>query len=430
MIQYTYVPEIDVEKLASKRDMRDAVDELRVLYAQRDTPNAYPVSAGFVNAPFDTQAQMAIRSCVFAKQQQPIDVLVVVGIGGSGLGSQAVYQALFHTLKHGSRVVFADTIDPLCIVQAQQVIESTLQADKRVVVVLISKSGNTLETIVYGELILSWFKQQPRLYENNVIVISGDNSPLATWAQRVGCACVAIPRVIEGRFSVFSAVGLVPLALAGVDIEQLCAGAQKAMHDLAQGDMVGHDAVRSACAIFEQYTAGNYLLDFFTFASPLAGLGAWYRQLIGEGLGKTYTVGHSPALVPLVSRGSCDLHSMVQLYLGGRMPSYTQFVTINRWPVDATVPLHTVLPGAERYAGKTISQLMHVLFESTRRAYQKQNKPYAHLALQELTPASVGYFLQMHMLQTILLARLFGVNAFDQPHVELYKKEARALLGE
>lgn len=430
MIRYTYVPEIGHCSPDIDSTLHAMVEEFRGMYAKRNTATAYQALPGFINAPFDEMMCETIMHYIQAKQLAHDDVLVVVGIGGSGLGTQAVYQALRHLIPSAPAVIFADTLDPLLAAHACRVLENYLRADKRVVIVISSKSGNTLETIAYSEVLLAILKKyRATNYADDVIVTSDMHSPLMDWARNIGCMQLVLPTIFEGRFTVFSPIGLMPLALLGIDINQLCGGAQQATHELCSGVWQEHAAIRGTCAVFKQYLSGNYLLDFFAFAWPLLGLGGWYRQLIAEGLGKTYQGSKQPSLVPLVTRGSNDLHCMVQLYLGGNMPAFTQFVTVDQWPDDVVVPTSTQLPGAQRYAGKSFTQLMDVLFESTRRAYVKQNKPYVHVAFDELTADRVGYFLQTYMIQMVLLSRLFGVNPYDQPHVELYKKEARALLG-
>jgi glucose-6-phosphate isomerase len=239
---------------------------------------------------------------------------------------------------------------------------------------------------------------------------------------------------VGGRYSVFSAVGLFPLMLAGIDTEKLLKGA-RVMHDRCiKKDVSENPALASAALVYLHSQKGVSISNTFFFNPYLESVGKWYRQLMGESIGKKYSIEGkevNAGITPIVSVGSTDLHSMVQLYLGGPKNKFTTFVYAPGNSKEIVVPKDLVFPSlAEGLPGKELSEIMSAIFNGVKEAYKKNNLPFVEVVLEDTSEYTLGQFLQFKMFEIMYLARLFEVNAFDQPNVEDYKKETRRILNE
>jgi len=377
-----------------------------------------------------------VKSVAVSKLALQPAALVIIGIGGSNLGTRAVDEALFGSgiLRNNVLpVYYADTVDPDLIGPMLCAIEELLKNKKSVLINVISKSGTTTETIANFELFLQLLKKyRPNDYQKYVVVATDLNSPLWQFADEQGFASLAIPKSFGGRFSVLSAVGLFPLAMLGVSVDDIHAGASAATeHCLQVSD--SNYAVISSAIIFALYKKGYFIHNFFPFSVDLYGLGLWYRQLMAESLGKEYDRAGKciqTGITPTVSVGSTDLHSIVELHLGGPNNTLTTFVEVEN------VQNKVFLPDDKRFdkivahlQGKSLSSLMNAMLTGTERAYSVQKRPFMHIAFPEKSAWYLGWFMQWKMIETIFLGNLFGINPFVQPNVELYKKETRAILS-
>ncbi|MFT4249767.1 MAG: hypothetical protein ACMXYD_00155 [Candidatus Woesearchaeota archaeon] len=332
-----------------------------------------------------------------AQKYRGCEALVIIGIGGSNLGTWAVHEAIhgeLHNETAKTKVYFADTTDAHQLTKLQQRLE-TIQG--RTVYVVISKSGTTAETIANASILVKdW---------SDAIIITGKNSLLDGLN---GASTLHIQEQIGGRYSVFSAVGLLPLAILGININQLLAGARGALENL--------EAI--AQQVNKEHEANKQITEAFFFA-PLQRLGQWRRQLIAESLGKN---GKGP--LPTTRIGSTDLHSTAQRSLDGPNDTYTTFITVEETPT-IPIPNNKTSQLVEDLADKTTKQLLEAIQEATMKAYEEANRPYKHLTLQKIHEKSIGALMQTMMLETMLQANLLGINAFDQPAVENYKKHTK-----
>ncbi len=350
------------------------------------------------------------------------DVLVVCGIGGSNLGTIAVHEAVhgtFHT--EGPELYFADTVDPGSIGDLLSIVDARLAEGKEVAVNIVTKSGGTTETISNGERFISLLQEHGRDPKEHVVITTDETSPLRDVAGELGITTLTIPENVGGRYSVFSAVGLFPLAVIGVDVEDMLKGARE-MRDAALEPR--NDAMRSAATIFHHDREGRNIHDTFLFSTELESVGKWYRQLTAESLGK-----HGHGMLPNVSIGSTDLHSMVQRYLGGPDDLLTTFVNIETDVNEVHVP--ELGMGFEELAdaeGYSYTELRNAILQGTMEEYEERDKPYMQITLPDRSSHSIGQFLQFKMIEIMYLAELLGVNAFNQPNVEEYKEKTRNYL--
>lgn len=401
----------------------------------RDPDFSYKTDYAFASLPFDNG--MLDRILVLAKEKKElsIDALFVIGIGGSNLGCWAVDQALrgIYSQEQGSiPFYYADTIDTDYVLELSRLMQERFKKKERILLVVISKSGATIETAVNLDIFLSLLQiYRPHDYFRFVVAITDFGSALWTLSQEVGFSVLEIPQKVGGRFSFFSAAGLFPLAFAGIDIEELCAGAREALFASVKSQVFENNAALRALILYVHNKQGVHIHDSFFFSARFAKVGLWYRQLMGESIGKEYDLSGRivfAGITPTVSIGTTDLHSVAQLYLGGPFDKVTTFVAGQKSDPG-------FLLGKNSLASRLINVSQDIscgvffdaLFQGTKEAYRKSKRPFMTLILPEKSALILGQLLQMYMLEMVYLGYLLRVNPFDQPNVELYKKEARQL---
>lgn len=362
-------------------------------------------------------------------------LVLVVGTGGSGLGTQAVMEACFgqpawHAALPRPQLVFVDTTESALVHAAVDGI-AALSSPDDVALLLISKSGTTTETAANGAVLLEALTARfGARAASRVVAITDEQSPLWTLAHQAGWARMAIPAAVGGRFSVLSAVGLVPLALAGVDLQALRQGAIAMREQCLQADPT-NPALQSATILAHHVASKRRVHDTFVFRPQLETWGKWYRQLSAESLGKEVDrdgVVTNVGFTPTVSVGSADLHAVAQRYLTGPDETVTTFLSAPggdrvRVPAD---PVAKLVPDL---AGKTAAVLQAAILDGTCAAYEARGKPFLRATLATLDPAGLGALFVWKEIEVMLLAEQWNLNAFDQPAVEEYKRETRRRLA-
>lgn len=407
------------------------LDPLIKKFGSQAVKQGYDDPYSAICLPADSAQQAQVKDLADAKLALKPVLAVVVGIGGSNLGTQAVYQALYAAQDAQIPLYFADTVDSQSIGALLVKAERALKAGKNILIIAISKSGSTTETIANFECFLALLiKYQPKEYQKSIVVITDKDSPFWQLSKKKQFDVLEIPAHIGGRFSVLSAVGLFPLAIAGVDIEQLCAGAQEITASCI-ALVQDNPAFRFASMLAFHYAKGIAIHDLFVFSVALEGLGKWQRQLLGESLGKPSQQGKPLGITPTVSVGSTDLHSVGQLYLGGPNVRVTTFVWVQNPGITVQVPdmpeFNTLVPHLQK---KSLNSIMEAIFKGTQKAYADAQCAFMTIMMPEKNAFYIGQFLQMQMIATIYLGALLKVNTFDQPQVELYKRNTRKILAD
>jgi len=387
-----------------------------------------------VCVPSDSAILHVVRAAVAIKRNLNPKLIVIVGIGGSNLGAMAVSEALFAKWRapNAPRVCWADTVDPDATAHIVEEMQNVLRSGGQVLINVISKSGSTLETIANFEVLLNVLRRHRRNAEDFVVVTTDKGSALWDFALHKRYSLLEIPKSVGGRYSVFTPVGLFPLGMLGVDIAELVGGAKDALAKSLSLKVEKNPAALAAAALFLHAKAKRDIHDTFVFAKNLEGVGKWYRQLLAESVGKEFDKKGKRVQVgitPTVSVGSIDLHSVGQLYLAGPNCRITHFVT-SRFAKDVALPsypeFNRLVPGIQK---REFRDLMRAIAQGTMASYKKKGLPYFWTRLEGATARELGFFLQQKMIETMLLASLFNVNAFDQPNVESYKQEARRILS-
>ncbi len=402
--------------------------EFQTIAAQLQKSILESTNSGYdvAGVPFAEHKQLL--KCIQQQREYKPDLLLVVGIGGSAAGSQALYQALYGTYNDNSpQVLWIDTIDAVKTYDHYQIASNALRNKKKIVLIIISKSGTTTETIANAALFLELFKTHDSTYKQHTYIITDQNSALWHFASSELIECLDIPLSIGGRFSVFTAVGLLPLGIAGASVDAILEGARQATYDGTQLNEE-NDALTHALIRLHYYKNQIHIHDFFALSPSFTEMGQWYRQLMGESLGKTDAQENPVGLTPTVSVGSNDLHSVAQLYLGGPSVRYTTFIDGSATRPQLAIPDNALAHLVKGISNKPLLALHNALSKGIIGAYTNQQLPFSYVDLDVVNETSLGYYMQTCMLEIIYLAHGMGVNAFNQPHVELYKKETRRVL--
>jgi len=365
-----------------------------------------------------------------------LKTVFLVGIGGSNLGTEAVYDALHGHLdalscSHTPRLIVFDTIEPRALERFERVLEEHYMPEELALVV-ISKSGGTAETLLNANIL---FEKLGRRFGGEAasartVVISDPDAPLQAHCATANIRHVAMPKNIGGRFSVFTAVGLVPLAILGLDIRGFARGAFKAAQASAPENGVGPAGVLAA-TLHHAHEQGLPLHELFLFHPELETLGKWYRQLLAESVGKTNNDGTKVGIMPTVALGTTDLHSLGQLVYGGPRNRFTTFVAAPSLFGDDSAAYTKASPFAlDILEGATAGSVMNAIYQGVTNTYSTSKLPYVELSLDALNEEEIGAFMALQMATVMYLGKLLYVNPFDQPAVETYKTESKRLLTE
>ncbi|MBI4018947.1 MAG: hypothetical protein HY364_01700 [Candidatus Aenigmarchaeota archaeon] len=386
----------------------------------------------FARLPFDNDMLGAVKNMIKEKRALKPEYVVVIGIGGSSLGTEAVGQAVVLKGKR-PKLLYANTADSFTLQSIMEKIEEVLAKKKTIILNCVSKSGSTAETAANFQILLAILKRYRKDYAKFVVITTDKDSRLWHAALTQGFSVLEIPSRIGGRYSVFSAVGLFPLGMAGVNLDGLLSGAAAMAKRCVERDVEMNPAAMSAAILYWHLQRGRKIHDTFLFSPAFECLGKWYRQLMAESVGKALDKNGkkvSAGMTPTVSLPQ-DLHSMAQLYLGGPQDKFTTFVKSEDNGAAIKVPSMKEYSGlSENIQGRSLSEITDALYGGIVAAYRDGKRPFAEIHIPDRSSQSIGQFLQMKMMEMCYLCYLMNVNPFDQPAVESYKFNARQMLGE
>jgi len=372
---------------------------------------------------------------------QAYDHVLVLGIGGSALGTKALVNALrppaWNELDDEARefyprITILENVDPTTIAAALRRIDP-----RRVLVNVISKSGGTAETLAQYLVVRAWLDQalgSDAAVRHLAFTTDPAKGPLRALAEAEGIATLAVPPGVGGRFSVLTPVGLLPAALVGIDITGLIAGARRALaraesESLLQNPPALHAALHWAADAW----LGARVHVLMPYSDRLRELSAWYAQLWAESLGKRVDRRGEAVQVgptPLAAIGATDQHSLVQLFMEGPFDKVVTFVRVEHPGEDVSIPGAPGLPEELAYlAGHTMGELLLAEQEATSAALARMGRMTLTLSLPTLTAETLGELLMYFQLATGFAGAWYGVNPFDQPGVELGKRLTFAAMG-
>ncbi|MGI9430230.1 MAG: glucose-6-phosphate isomerase [Bythopirellula sp.] len=443
------VPE-DLPDLAPQLDAaRDDVLADAQLWADRgEVPSAkHPLDAGFHELPNrllteyreqGAASEVARLQATADRIASAVDRVVVLGIGGSYMGARALMEACCHPYHNQlpreargnrPRITFEgnnvdnDVMQGLFDVLAQE-------ADSGWAINVISKSGGTLEAAAAFRILLGKLRDAcggDQRLADLVVPVTGTSGKLFDLASALGCQDIfEVPDGVGGRFSILSAVGLLPAAIMGLDIVELLAGAA-AMNEHFRTAPVGQNVVldyTGICHLMEAKRGCDVRL-FSTWGKQLEAVGLWYDQLLSESLGK-----QERGAMPLTVVNTRDLHSRGQQHQEGKRDKLITNVIVGacQRPPVAVGDSKRNQDQLNELADKTLPDILDAATQGTNQAYREDNRPTANLHLPRVDEHVLGQVFQMLMLATVVEGRLIGINPYGQPGVEAYKKNMNAIL--
>lgn len=392
----------------------------------------------FALAPNSTDICKEIVTLAATKKKLNPSAIFVIGIGGSNLGTLAIQEALlgqlYNEVTNNTKIYHIDTVDSTYINQMLSIAESFLKKGTSILLNVISKSGKTTETIANFELFLSLLKQyHPENYNEYIVITTDKNSALWQLGQKESWQTLEIPAKIGGRYSVLSAVGLFPLAMINIDIENLLKGAQQTTSLCLKSDHT-NPAALSAAWQYALCKEGYHISNLFAFSNELSGLCKWWKQLVAESLGKEKKrdgIPNKDVILPITSLGPTDMHSIGQLFLANIIPIATTFVMYDPKEQSPIIPHYEEQFNSlvANIQGKPLITISKSILQGVKKTYKIKELPYRTITIPEKTAYCIGQFLQQAMFEIIYLGYLQGVYPFDQPAVELYKQETRKILA-
>lgn len=361
--------------------------------------------------------------------------ILLIGIGGSNLGTKAIRHALKpeDDVTPGAnnpampRLHFVENIDSYHMERLFRHL-----SPEHTALLCISKSGGTIETVVQYLILRDWLARALGAKEarrHQWVITDPDHGWLRELARTEGLAHLPVPPQVGGRFSVLSAVGLFPLAALDIDVESLLAGAADFATRCASPDP-GENPALLLAALY-------YLLDkrrdkrisvIMPYVNRLRLFADWYCQLWAESLGKWQgsQSGRSAAgSLPVRAMGAVDQHSQLQMYLESRHDKMFTFIDLDHWDHDVAVPLDTDARRAFPYLeGRSLADVIHAEFRATRQVITDAGHPNMTLQMPTLDAYTLGQLIDLYQRTTIYTGLLYGINPMDQPSVETGKKLA------
>ena len=345
--------------------------------------------------------------------------IVIVGIGGSSLGSYAVYEFLKYTKEFEKNIIFCESTDPVLLNSTLNKLdlEDTL-------FLIISKSGNTVETISIFKYILSLVE----FTKENFIIVSDKDSSLHKLSQDKNIDFFEIPSNVGGRFSVLSTVGLVPLALVGVDIQKLLDGAKNIKDKFFNKDKVYEELMNKSNFYAKNISKFN-INCLFSYSEAFRGFNSWYVQLWGESLGKRQI--HSSlnvGLTPIGLIGPTDQHSFLQLIAEGKRDKSVTFLKVKDFKSTIKIPDISIkyIDHLDYINNTDFSSLINMQADSIIQSLSNSDIPLDIIEIDEINEYTIGELFYYYELLTSLVSKHFDVNAYDQPGVEDGKKILRS----
>ncbi len=415
LTQINYPEKLPVSKsqLSSVNKYKDRL--LTILEKGDDSASEFTLSPIQLDATSDTL--MALK-----KKFKGVRHLILVGIGGSDLGTRAIYDAVYDDKKEAVSLHCLNIISPHTLKKLLVDI-SKVRNVKKIAVCVISKSGKTTETLVNISVLLSSLKKQfsGDIY-NQTVFISNPDTEFLKWGKRLKVATIAMPTAVGGRYSVSTVVGLVPLTIMGFEVDNFIKGLK-----LSTSKEELQSAINQAHTLSFYLKKGYQHYNFFVFNPRLEKIGAWYRQLLAESLGKKLNKRKQlvkNSFLPTISTPE-ELHSVGQLYFSEVNKVYTDFVTCDD-DVDFTLPKNILL---KDFKVRRLSQVGEAIYKGVLAAYKSKDLPHRTTILESNSLSHLGLFMGSRMLEVMFLAKIMNIDAFDQPNVEVYKKNTKQILG-
>ncbi|MCK5534007.1 glucose-6-phosphate isomerase [bacterium] len=388
---------------------------------------------GFMQLPYQKSEAEQIKSFAH-KNKIKFDNLVVIGIGGSALGNIALQTALNHPFynllstqgrKGSPRIFVLDNVDPIFTSGLLDVLDL-----EKTLFNIVSKSGNTAEGLANFFILKQALQDKigDKCGQHILVTTDKEKGFLREKEVKEAFSSFIIPRNVGGRFSVLSPVGLVSAAFSGIDIELLLSGAELMDNVCNEPEIWKNPAYMYAAIQFLMYKKGKKINVMMPYAHNLKDIADWFRQLWAESLGKKFNnngeiVNVGPT--PVKALGVTDQHSQMQLYMEGPFDKIITFLSVSKFGLQMEIP------GFYNHylKGHTLQELLKSEEKATSLALTQNNRPNVSLVLPQINEHTIGQLIYLLEMATVCMGELFGIDALNQPGVELGKELTYALMG-
>ena len=322
----------------------------------------------------------------------------IIGMGGSTLGSQAIYDFLNHKIK--KNFTFIDNLDA----------NQKKQKEKKYTNIIVSKSGNTVETIANSNILI-------KKKEKNIFITENKNSYLFQLAHKLKAEIIHHNNFIGGRYSVLSEVGMLPAELMGLNSNNF-----KQLNNIIKNKKFLNSLISNVSATLYYINKKKFNSIIINYDEKSKNLFNWYQQLIAESLGKK-----SKGLLPIISSMPKDNHSVMQLYLDGFKNNFFTFFYVKE-KNSLKIDNKKILPAHNFLKNKDIDKIIFAQKKATENIFRHKNIPFRSFEIDNRDEKTLGELFCFFILETILIGKLLKLNPYDQPAVELIKKETKKIL--
>ena len=322
----------------------------------------------------------------------------IIGMGGSTLGSQAIYDFLNHKIK--KNFTFIDNLDA----------NQKKQKEKKYTNIIVSKSGNTVETIANSNILI-------KKKEKNIFITENKNSYLFQLAHKLKAEIIHHNNFIGGRYSVLSEVGMLPAELMGLNSNNF-----KQLNNIIKNKKFLNSLISNVSATLYYINKKKFNSIIINYDEKSKNLFNWYQQLIAESLGKK-----SKGLLPIISSMPKDNHSVMQLYLDGFKNNFFTFFYVKE-KNSLKINNKKILPAHNFLKNKDIDKIIFAQKKATENIFRHKNIPFRSFEINSRDEKTLGELFCFFILETILIGKLLKLNPYDQPAVELIKKETKKIL--
>ncbi|MDD2780020.1 glucose-6-phosphate isomerase [Sulfuricurvum sp.] len=370
---------------------------------------------GYYHLPLSSQPLVEELKTLYYDIDRRFNTIAIIGIGGSSLGIKAIERLLRPNTPNAKKLIYLENSDPISIMSEMK------QIDKfRTLFVVISKSGGTVETLsIFKRLIVSF--ELPLENSDQIFVVSDEDSILSRFADEHKLRRFVIPANVGGRFSVLSAVGMVPLTLAGFDTASILSGAQTFLNQFWNRQ---EDHMLQKAAFYVTHSEAYPMNVLFAYSDTFEEFGKWVVQIWGESLGKRNAQGSRVGLTPISLIGSVDQHSFLQLIIEGPLNKTVTFMHIEHSEEHLMIPELSLkhLEKSDFVNGKSFNDLINAQCHATMQSVLQSGVSVDEIAWKQIDEASVGELILYYELLTSLSGALFEINTYDQPGVEIGKQ--------
>ena len=322
----------------------------------------------------------------------------VIGMGGSILGTKAIYEFLSEKIK--KKFSFIDNLQP----------KKKINKKKNTINLIVSKSGNTTETIVNANLLIN-------KNDDNIFITENKKSYLYLLAEKLKSDIIHHNNFIGGRYSVLSEVGMLPAELMGLNPNKF-----RSLNDLVKNKKFINTLISNVNSIIYFIKNKKYNSIIINYDKKSESLFNWYQQLIAESLGKK-----KKGLLPIVSNMPKDNHSVMQLYLDGFKNNFFTFFYVKE-KNSLKINDNEILLSQKYLKGKDIDSIIYAQKKATENVFKKKKIPFRSFEIKKRDEKSLGELFCFFILETILIGKTLNLNPYDQPAIELIKKETKKLL--